>query len=481
MDSAEISVIDILKKAWRLRGLWTSVLFLCLLLACAWIFKTTISIQTPVSYFVTLKNIENSRFPNGTAFSPQDLLIPPIIEALENQFDIREDIDLRRHINVQYGSPMAAAVSMKYREKLSTRSLGQAEIDAINSAYELELQGLMLSGLRIDVNYVGLGVDKDTGSAIATALPQIWSDIYSSEFRIFADTRLQGVAVTQSDEGLDTPSSILVANARLTNIEKGLVILSNDNRLASLVTAANYSAEDVRAELKRFRTIYFNPIFADGLDGNDTVSATYLRERYLAIDDRKRRVAGLDQTLSDLRQYQHGSKDTRQQDLGTVGQGGNRSESLQVGDNALGQIMELTRTASLSDYVRSVLEQRQEVIAEISSLQKEIELASGPNQTRVTPQFRELAAAELAQLTANYQELLKAARQMTREKAGDLYQPLTPPEVIGSFVPARALLAFPAFLLFGFALSAAIVLCWPERRRPTLTSVVGPEMKVSHL
>ncbi|RUM99676.1 hypothetical protein EET67_01960 [Pseudaminobacter arsenicus] len=347
MDNTEISVIDTLKKAWRLRGLLASVLFLCLVLACIWVFKAATGVQTPVSYFITLKNIENSKFPNGTAFSPQDLLIAPVVGALSDQFNIPEGIDLRRYINVQYGSPMAASVSMKYREKLSAKNLGQTEIEAINAAYQLELQGVMLSGLRIDVNHMALGVDEDTGAAIATALPRIWS-IYSSEFRIFADTRLQGMAVTQSGERLDTPASILVTNARLANIEKGLAILSSDNRLASLTTAASHSAEDVSAELKLFRTIYFNPIFADGLDGNDTVSATYVRERYLAIDDRKRRVAGLDQMLSNLREYQHGGRDTRAQELGTIGQGGNRSESLQVGDNALGQIMELTRTASLS-------------------------------------------------------------------------------------------------------------------------------------
>ncbi|RUM99675.1 hypothetical protein EET67_01955 [Pseudaminobacter arsenicus] len=121
------------------------------------------------------------------------------------------------------------------------------------------------------------------------------------------------------------------------------------------------------------------------------------------------------------------------------------------------------------------------MIAEISSLQKEIELASSMEQTRITPQFRELAASELVKLTANYQELLQSARQMTRDKAGDLFQPLSPPEVVGAILPPRALLAFPIFLLLGLAVSAVIVLCWPERRRPALASVAAPEMRVSHL
>ncbi|MGB3389263.1 MAG: hypothetical protein WBA88_14885 [Pseudaminobacter sp.] len=87
----------------------------------------------------------------------------------------------------------------------------------------------------------------------------------------------------------------------------------------------------------------------------------------------------------------------------------------------------------------------------------------------------------LAQLTANYQDLLASARQMTRDRAGDLYQPLSPPEVVGTILPPRALLAFPIFLLLGLAISALIVLCWPERRRPALSSVAPSDMKVSHL
>ena len=168
---------------------------------------------------------------------------------------------------------MAAAVSLKYKNRLAARGLNQADVESINDAYRLELQGLMQSGLRIDVNYAGLRVDEETGSAIAVAIPQIWSEIYSKQFRIFADTRIQGLAVTYSDEELDNPTSVITAKTRLDSIDKGLALLSSDNRLASVTTQDNKSAVDIIADLNRFRAVYFNPIFAESDDSGDRVSA----------------------------------------------------------------------------------------------------------------------------------------------------------------------------------------------------------------
>jgi hypothetical protein len=480
MDSQEISLRDMAAKTWRLRGPIAAILLLALLLAGFWVLKTAASFRSPVTYFITLRNIEGSKFPNGTEFSPRDLLIPQVAGALRKRFDIPETAKLDDFVSVEYGSPIAAAVSEKYNNRLAARGLGQTEIDAINQAYQLELQKLMSSGLRIDVDYSGLGVDKQMGKAIAVAIPQIWSEIYSRQFRIFADTRLSGAAVTFSDEKLDSPASVLIAKKRLDSIDEGLALLSADNRLAGLATRDDKSVADVMTGLERFRTVYFNPIFAESDDDGDRVSAIYRRERHLTIEDWKRRIAGLDRNLADLRDSRNSGRATAGWNAaaGAADAKGD-VQNVQLADGALGQIIDLTNRASLADYMKTVLDQRQTMVERISRLQKEVDLTGSAADGRVPPQFREAAAAELSKLTAEYQELLVTARRRMAETAGELYIPLAPPEVAGSWISLRSLLAFPILLIAGAIISVLMVLLWPERRQRPLVAAMVPDMRIA--
>lgn len=479
MDTVEISLRDLLTKAWRLRGLVVSIFLLALLLAGLWVLKTATSFSNPVSYFVTLRNIENSKFPNGTDFSPQDLLIPQVVSALQQRFDFPLQTNVRNFISIEYDSPMAAAVSLKYKNRLAARGLNQADIESINDAYRLELQGLMQSGLRIDVNYAGLGVDEETGSAITVAIPQIWSEIYSKQFRIFADTRIQGLAVTYSDEELDNPASVITAKTRLDSIDKGLALLSSDNRLASVTTQDNKSAVDIIADLNRFRAVYFNPIFAESDDSGDRVSAIYVRERTLTVEDWKRRVAGLDRTLAQINDYQNSGKATGSWDADSTGREVVGGQNVQVADGALGKIIELSDKASLADYMKTVLQQRQDIVEQISRLQKEIDLTQGSSGVEISPEFLKAAAKEFSRLTAEYQELLRTARQRMTEAAGDLYLPLSPPAVSGSMITTRSLLVFPILMIVGAIVSMALVLLWPERRSRPLIAAMVPDMRMT--
>lgn len=479
MDSVEISLRDLLTKTWRLRGLVFIIFFLALLLAGLWVLKTAASFRNPVSYFVTLRNIENSKFPNGADFSPQDLLIPQVLGALQSRFDIPTETNVRDFVSVEYGSPMSAALSLKYNNRLAAKGLSQTDIENINDAYKSELQGLMQSGLRIDVNYTGLGVDQSTGAAIAVAIPQIWSDIYSKQFRIFADTRIQGLAVAYSDEELNNPASVITAKTRLDSIDKGLTLLSSDNRLASVTTRGNKSAVDVIADLDHFRDVYFNPIFAESNNGGDRVSAIYVRERTLTVEDWKRRVAGLDRTLAQINEYQNSGKVAGNWDADSTSREVGAGQNVQVADGALGKIIELSDKASLADYMKTVLQQRQNIVEKISELQKELDLTQASSGVEISPEFLQAAAKEFSSLTAEYQELLGTARQRMREAAGELYVPLSPPAVSGSLFSLRSLLAFPIMMVLGAILSTALVLLWPERRSPPLITAMVPDMRMT--
>jgi hypothetical protein len=154
-------------------------------------------------------------------------------------------------------------------------------------------------------------------------------------------------------------------------------------------------------------------------------------------------------------------------------------QNVQVADGALGRIIELSDKASLAEYMKTVLQQRQYIVEQISGLQKEIDLTRGSSGVDISPDFIQAAAKQFSELTTEYQELLGTARQRMLETAGDLYLPLSPPVVSGSMITLRSLLAFPILLIVGAIVSIALVLLWPERRsRPLITAVV-PDMRMT--
>lgn len=454
----EISLREIFARLWRQRGVLVVLPLLALCLAAIAVGFTVWSAQNPIVYYITLSNIDKGEYPNGAAFSPQDLLNPDVLAKLRERFNPEPGTNLRRYIQVSYDSPIAVSISQKYNDRLSAKNLTQADIDALNAAYESELKSTISSGLRIDVNYVQLGVSKDTGMAIANALPEIWSQVYSQQYRVFLDTKLVQAAVTSENETLADTSSILVADQRLRNINNGLEIIGGDNRLAALTTNDGFSAEDLDQEVERFRTIYFTALFASGFAEGDPASQAYLRDRRLEIADLERRTAGIDQNLADLRDYQATAMGSGPASNGAARPG---NSEIEITEGALNQIAGLVKASSFAEYMTKLLDERQELVKQISLLRKDIELATTTDKIADIAAFRGQASTALQTLTKRYQDLLAQARVRSTEQNRQFYRERSSPVVAGSLVPKRSLLLLAIAFLIGLVVAIAYALLKP--------------------
>ena len=96
----EISITDLVKKLWQRRGLIVVLPIIFLLLAVTLLFFTAVKTQSPTVFFVQLQGINKSTYPNGTSFSPQDLLIAEVLTKAVSQLKLPVDDDLRETIFV---------------------------------------------------------------------------------------------------------------------------------------------------------------------------------------------------------------------------------------------------------------------------------------------------------------------------------------------------------------------------------------------
>ncbi|MBA3446981.1 MAG: hypothetical protein H0T56_05145 [Pseudaminobacter sp.] len=458
----ELSVSDVIRRVWQRRGLLVTAPVVFFAVAAIALGFMSLQVRNPISYFVSLKSIENGQYPNGTAFAPTDLLIPEVIASVAQQFGLEDLGTLRRAFSVRYGSVLEDSVNEKYRNMLSARNLTVAEIDTMNANYTAELSRVVGASLRIDFDYVSLGFDNGTGSAIAAALPEAWTTIYPQLFKVVVDTKLQDVSVSGGTLELNDTASLLLAENALRSLRSGLTIISEDNRINSLTTAAGNNGADLIQALGRFRTEYFNPLFYSAAN-TGPVSITYIRQLESDISDQRRQFEGLSKTVQDLRDFQNVQPaNGSSQDSQPAGNTG----GLQLSDSGLAEIVGLAQRATLSDYLREVLDRRQAVLIEISGLEKELAILKNPVTANLGQPFAAAATSQLKTLVDGYNELLASARSRLNERMGDLYVPVSSPEVTGSFLPPRSLLVLLLSVVIGATIALIAALLLPVRRVP---------------
>ena len=119
-----------------------------------------------------------TRYPNGTVFSPQDFANPTVIRTLVEQTGLNPQ-DLATNIDVQFGTPISNGVLAEYNAALGANSKVSAQdLSALNARYERKPEAAAKRGLKITVDYVGLGVTRDAGAQIAETRSALESGVH---------------------------------------------------------------------------------------------------------------------------------------------------------------------------------------------------------------------------------------------------------------------------------------------------------------
>lgn len=462
---AEISLSDLFRRLWQWRGVIVLVPLLIAGMAALTVVFSALGESRQATYLVSLKSIENQRYPNGSEFSPRDLLIPEVLSEVRRLYDISSDINLNDAISVSYDSPLAEGIAKSYQQRLSARNLTQAEIEALNQNYLRELNSAMRSSIRITADYPALGLDSARGMALIADLPRIWNSIYTTQYRIFSDRGLADLAVTRTEENLTTTASILTVNNRLRAMMRGVNTFLDDNRLAMLRTPDGIAPADLIIDLRNFQEVYFNILKTVAFKTNDLAAQAYLSRIKLDIQEKTRQIKAHDDTLSSLGEYQRSARSDASIPV-ALPQIDNNS-SVQIGDTALTGIIDLAEQGSYANLVRRVLDDRRVLMIELAALERELEVATTSGQDiTISPRFVSEAAEVLKDLTNQYSEMLRTAVDQLRLRSGELYEPLLGPRLSSSpLFSQRSAMIIGAAGLAGLLLSVVVVFAIGSPRR----------------
>ena len=450
----EISLVDLFLKLWRRRGLIVALPLFALGLAIAGLLFTATQRPLPVSLFVELIGIEKATYPNGTEFSPKDLKAPEVINALASNYGIAEANDLSANLAVEYGSPLINGVRQRYEVLLAQKGLSAADLEALNTQYREELTAIARRGLRLSLNHVALGMTAAQASELILEVPRLWSEVYVTKYRLIDDTSLDALSISRAPVALNTTSEILGARDLIKRMMSGLDLLSSDKRLDSIISESGYSPADLKSDLERFESLFFEPIFTGLFENEDQVSRSFIRETQLEIDELTRKINSLDQVVSDIRSF----RDSR----GELSSNAGSSESIQLTDNTLEQVLTLSKQASLSEFLTNILEERLSLGNRRAELFTDI-ARSQSGFFAIEEDFLVQSETELQKLVNQYLSLLDKSREKNRQNYTSFYNPIGSPLVTGQTWPDNAKLILALAVVLGGMIACLIALVMPLR------------------
>ena len=439
----EISIGELIEKLWRKRGL---IVFLPLVLAgltVAGLLLTKATSAEKLSYYIELTGLKDNAYPNGTAFSPQDLLNPQVTAELGQRFPVKNTGDLGESIQVQFGTPLSEGVLTEYRAALSANSKASPEeIALINQRYEERVNATARRGLRIEVDYVGLGLTKSQGTELAYALPQVWNQVFSSRFRIFLDAGIASLPTVETDVDITTTVGALEAELQLTSIKEGIGILKEDARFRAL-QANGVSPGDLERKITDFQRIYFDPIYSGTFSEESGLSAIYRRDLVLEL-------AELDASLEELNERIVAITELQRTNTGSStgrNEFNSGSSQVQIEGDALNQLVTLSRTASLAEYLQASFDERIELIQRKATINTRLQkMGDGDGDGPLSDEFVLVAAERFTSIKKLYGALLLDAQKTARAEAPSLYE-------VGTEVQGNRLLQRRDFLFIALALA----------------------------
>ena len=305
------------------------------------------------------------------------------------------------------------------------KKLSAADIERINNDYLEELQSVTERGLRITIDHSALGLLPEQGAVLANALPRAWTKVYTQKYQVDINTNLDNSYILPDDNPLIKTSDVISARNTLRRMREGLILINSDPRLKVLAGEKGYTSSDLLSGLERFTELYFNAIYAGLFSSPDMTAASFLSETKLKISELDRDIEEINRTIDDL----NGFKSKAMSSKGNAGY----TDTVQLGDNSLKQVIDLAEQASLSEYLKQVLTERHLLAQKKSELVTEIErskLSVAPNSDVV---FMQSATEEFSDLKKKYIALISVSRQVMRQNYGDFFRPLSSPEVVGAY------------------------------------------------
>ena len=317
------------------------------------------------------------------------------------------------------------------------------------------------------MDYTALGLSKTEGALLLRSLPKTWNEVFASEFKIFLSSGILALSTSANEINLSTTVGAAEADSALSIMENGLTRLRDDARFRAIAFQGKTPADAVE-DLKVFRKLFFDPIFTSSFSEEGGLSSVYRRDLQLQLVELNSQLTELDSRIEVILEVQQRSS---KEGLASSGNTPGGSQ-IQLESDALGQLVSLSKAASLAEYLQQTLNQRLENVSTQASINTRLSKMGSSESTvnlnggdGLDANFYSAAFQRFSALQDDYVGLVQQAQASALAETPALYQVMT--EVMGEKLLERRDFLFIALALaLGGMVAVISALLWPAKDQP---------------
>jgi len=457
-SSDEINLSELVLNLWRQRGLIVGVTLAILLVALIFhAYKATFSVPTKVNYGVSLTFAEKGTYPNGSIFSPNDLVANQVVKNTLEKLAIKKPVEvIKSALSVNYSNSLLQQGEKKLAGILAgTKNPTDVTLATENALNNLRNRSKGFLTVSLDLQQAGLGVEP--GRNLVVELVENW-----------ANTSIEkGLTTTDISRPFDefkvkSNSSLIDSFEDATSYLKGLK--SASSQLASYdgvntIIVNGKTLEDMRRSLASTENTDLTPLRAYAyansvLLGNDNPAIKIRldsRERLLKSEHRRltQQLVVHNKILDDL------TKQTLNKD--TIGKTSMRMSEASMDESFLNSMIDLGSTLSNVELRKMLITEILRINDELLNIEKEISILLGTNGTDSDAQPYEilddainLITQDLNLYTQQLNDFLKAYSIQIMQNTGRLYISDTGTSVSGGGIQLSKQIALHSALALVF-------------------------------
>mgnify|MGYP000038272926 CR=1 FL=1 len=451
-DHDEIDLLDLMKNIWSQRGLVIGIMLIAVLAVLSFHFsKATFSVASRIDYPISLSFIGSNDlvYPNGTVFSPRDLVTNGVLLAAIKQTDPELRLkDLQEAVHVHQSNSLLAQGEAELT-RLLTNAKTPEDIKAAAEKSLKELRDIGLAYVTLTLDLTKVGVSEQQGALLLTNVVDAWAKQSINRGLMDVTITRPMVAFTAINGG-NVIDNYDRASSYLDSLQVAATQLSELSGLNSLVVNG-MTIEDIQRRLNALGTRDINPLRGFAYTNSDILSKSdaaiqvrlFSRQRLLNLE--KERLTKLIESY-DLALEQLGSSNPQQQVGATASRGqqsqGSQGNAAQFDQSFLDSLLKLGTRLGAVDARKELFERRMEAVSDLLVLEKEIAILRGTSSDKgfsidpdtVLQGALVQIAKDLNEIQQDITRFVDATRELTIANHTQVYSASSAPQVRGGLM-----------------------------------------------
>lgn len=433
----EPTIGDLMRALWRQRFQLVSIMAVCLLLAGAVLSGMMTLMPRSQSFGVPLRMMfpgaGSGTYPNGTIFTPSDLVAPTVVRSVHESLDVGRFMpyeDFKTALSVQQMNYRLEDIRREFDAKLSNNNLTQAERDALEEEYDARRSAAQTGEYQLRLQQLGEKIPEDVAQTILTALPETWArEAQTQRGAWLYDIDVPGPAIIDeqalaSEDYLVAVDMLRLVVQRIDSATSQMEQFSGSSLVRSN-RADGWNLVELRARLSDLVQFKIEPLMARiralGVYRERATTVIYIQDRLFRLDlqvtELQNKAKAIDRVIEMLAMgLVSDSGTTRTNQAGERTGTGGSAIIPQFGEGFLDRLMELGVQTADVDFRRSLSQHAIDFRHSMIETEREIAVYKDLLQTargEIRPEVElspEEAEAARAQVQSRFADIAKESR-----------------------------------------------------------------------